>query len=220
MDKGKLLLEDDEFKSIKSSLKEYSEAKFKMLEDIRAIQIKIKVAQQRSFRLRSELESEGRTRYEESRFFFDRLHTRLLQLSGYQLEISRLQSRFKELTANLLAKNQESESRLESLKAEFTRQRNEKTTEYARKVEDERQQLERELSSLRSDLVEHDQEAILLEQKRKHNEELDCLRANITMEMEQEKETVNHNNCKLKARTLQDRIQELDAKLFILRGGV
>jgi hypothetical protein len=34
-------------------------------------------------------------------------------------------------------------------------------------VEDERQQLERELSSLRSDLVEHNQEAILLEQKRK-----------------------------------------------------
>ena len=60
----------------------------KKLTDSRSIYIKIKVAQQRSFRLRSELESEGRTRYEESRFFFDRLHTRLLQLSGYQREYS------------------------------------------------------------------------------------------------------------------------------------
>jgi hypothetical protein len=61
------------------------QAKFKMLEDIRAIRIKIKVAQQRSFRLRNELQ-EGRTRYEEFVSLGDRLRTRLLQLSGYQRE--------------------------------------------------------------------------------------------------------------------------------------
>ncbi|XP_046631842.1 uncharacterized protein LOC124311408 [Daphnia pulicaria] len=211
-------MKDDEFLSIKSSLKEFSEAKFKMLEDIRAIRIKIKVAQQRSFRLQNELQ-EGRTRYEEFASHCDRLRTRLLQLSGYQLEISRLQSRYRELTANLHAKNQESESQLENLEAEFARQRNETTTEYARKVEEKRQQLERELSSLRSDLAAHDDDGILVEQKRKHDEELECLKTNIAMEMEQEKETVHHNNCKLKASSLQENIQELETKLFILRGG-
>jgi flagellar biosynthesis chaperone FliJ len=63
-----------------------------MLEDIRAIRIKIKVAQQRSFRLQNELQ-EGRTRYEEFASHCDRLRTRLLQLSGYQREYT-VNSRF------------------------------------------------------------------------------------------------------------------------------
>jgi len=68
-------------------LDSYQQAKFKMLEDIRAIRIKIKVAQQRSFRLKNELQ-EGRTRYGEFVSHCDRLRTRLLQLSGYQREYS------------------------------------------------------------------------------------------------------------------------------------
>ena len=59
------------------------QGKFKLLEDIRAIQIESKTVQERSFRLRKELQ-EGRTRYQDFISHCDRLRTRLLELSSYQ----------------------------------------------------------------------------------------------------------------------------------------
>ncbi|KAI9551533.1 hypothetical protein GHT06_021866 [Daphnia sinensis] len=208
----------NEFQSVKLSVREFSEAKFKMLEDIRAIQIEIKVVQQRSFRLRNELR-EGRTRYEEFVSHCDELRKRLLQLSDYQLEIPCLQSRYNELAANLNSKNQENAKQLDCLKADFAKQQNETASEYARKVEEKRQQLERELSSFRSDLAAHDEERILREQARRQNDELECLRATIAIEMEQEKETAHHN-CELKAQSLKTTIQELESKINKIRQGV